>query len=119
MGVKDKLKEYELVIYESEADDRCAIDFSVADKDDNIAWAWGDKDDYEVECNHAIVEYDDDETVGECIVCGATCDWHWETYGDAGYTQKERVPHDWHNEFGGLIAEYINENYKKGDYVCE
>ena len=63
----------------------------------------------ETECDHAFVEYGDDETVGECPICGATCDWHWQESADDGYTIKEQIPHDWHKpeKTGGIIGEYL------------
>lgn len=135
---KELCEEYGLTIYESEAPDRLAIDFSIDDGDDNIAWAWGDGEivvvdnqeytpDYEVECDHAIVEYGDDDERGECIVCGATCDWHYEKEvvneghdEDGNYycqTGEERVPHEWHRGDGGIIRKYINEQLERRNNV--
>lgn len=124
MGVVEELKDMGLSVRESDNPDREKIDFSIEDGQDNVAWVWGSGEpvsvdgkydlDYEVECDHAVVEYDDDETVGECLVCGATCDWHWECYVDCGYTQKSQVPHHWnayHEGNGGIIKKYIEENY--------
>lgn len=106
----NSLKEWGLEIRESEAPDRLPIDFSICDSEDNVAWVWGkNEDDLEWECTHPFVEYDDDESVGECPVCGATCDWHYETSADDGYVIKERVPHEWHNQYGGIIKQYIKE----------
>ena len=108
---QDIAEQYGLTIYESEAPDRERIDFSVYDSDrgDNVAWVWGDKDDYEVECNHPNIEYEDDETQGYCPICGKYCDWHREVADEEGNT--ERVPHEWHEGDGGIIKEYIKENY--------
>lgn len=115
-----ELADMGLRVRESDSPDRLKIDFSIEDEHDNIAWVWGSGEivaidnkeygyDYEVECDHAVIEYDDDETVGECLVCGKYCDWHWE--GDGEY--RERVPHDWHEGDGGLINKYINECYER------
>lgn len=106
------LDEYK--VRESDNPDRQPIDFSIDDGKDNVCWVWGaTPQDVEWECDHPTVEFDDDETVGECVLCGATCDWHWNTYGDAGYTQKEQVPHEWHKpeKVGGLVKEYLKETY--------
>ena len=108
----DKLKEYDLKIRWSDNPDASPIDFSIEDDQDNVCWVWGNSiDDVEVECDHPAVEYDDDETVGECPVCGATCDWHWQTSADDGYTIKERVPHEWHKpeKVSGIVKEILNE----------
>lgn len=128
----DELKKYGLTIYESEAPDREVIDFSVADSEDNVAWVWGGGDtvaidnkeydyDYEVECDHAIIDYGDDDEQGRCVVCGRTCDWHYEKEivneghdEDGNYYCREtevRVPHEWHEGDGGIIKQYIKENY--------
>ena len=112
MGVADELKDMGLRVFESDNPEREEIDFSIDDGQDNVAWVWGDKNDYEVECDHAVVEYDDDETVGECLVCGATCDWHWENDNDGTIAYRSQVPHEWHrNGNGGVIKKYIKENY--------
>lgn len=108
------LDEYK--VRESDNPDREPIDFMVEDGGENVAWVWGKTpQDIGWECDHPTVEFDDDETVGECVLCGATCDWHWNTYADAGYTQKEQVPYDWHKpeKVEGLIKEYLNETYGK------
>lgn len=108
MGIVEELKDMGLRVRESDNPDREEIDFSIEDGQDNVAWVWGKWNDYEVECDHAVVEYDDDETVGECLVCGQYCDWHWE--GDGEY--RGQVPHYWRNEGdGGIIKKYIEEKY--------
>lgn len=103
----EELKEYGLEIRWADWQDHEPIDFDISDGNENVAWVWGkDEDDLEWECNHPFVEYDDDESVGECPVCGATCDWHWE---DDGEGHKERVPHQWHYQYGGIIKKIIEE----------
>lgn len=124
---KELCEEYGLTIYESEAPDRLPVDFSIDDGCDNVAWAWGDADDYEVECDHAVVDYGDDDERGECLVCGATCDWHYEKdvvnegHDEDGnyYCQEgeERVPHEWHRGSGGIIKQYINEQNERSKNV--
>lgn len=112
MSINERLaEEYDLTILESEAPDREEVDFFVcwSQCDDNVAWAWGDKDDYEVECNHPNIEYEDDETQGYCPICGKYCDWHREVADEEGHT--ERVPHEWYEGDGGIIKEYIEEVY--------
>ena len=111
-----ELEDMGLHIVESDAPNRENIDFSIADKNDNVAWVWGSGEeitvndkfclDYEVECDHSFVEYDDDEIVGYCPICGSTCDWHWENDGE----YMSRVPHSWNTYEegdGGLIKKYI------------
>lgn len=97
-------------IVESDAPDRSPVDFLVQDEEDNVAWVWGRKDDPDVECNHPseLVEYDDDETVGECLLCGATCGWHKEP---DEYGNTYPMPHEWHESLvvGGLISKYLEE----------
>lgn len=112
MKVIDELKDMGYTIYESDAPDREPVDFSLSDEEDNVAWVWGaNPNDVEYECNHPEVEYDDDETVGECVLCGSTCDWHYEASADCGYTIREQVPHEWYlrRDVGGLIGEYLKE----------
>lgn len=60
------------------------------------------------ECDHEDIEFGEDDERGECKVCGATCDWHWETdvvnegHDDDGnytcQTAKVRVPDEWHEK---------------------
>ena len=121
---RDIAEQYGLTIYESEAPDREVIDFSVydSDLDDSVAWVWGAKDDYEVECNHNI-EYGDDDERGYCVICGKECDWHYENEvvnegedSDGNYycqTADVRVPHEWHEGDGGIIKQYIDEQRRK------
>ena len=58
---------------------------------------------------------------GECAICGATCDWHYEKEvvneghdEDGNYTcqvEKERVPHEWYfpKKIGGIVGKYLKE----------
>ena len=108
--MEDKLEEYGLHVEWSEAEDREPIDFEIRDSHNEIyATVWGSNpfDDVQIDCGH-VVEYDDDETVGECALCGATCDWHYE---DDGEGHKDRAPHDWHSpeKIGGIVGEYLEE----------
>lgn len=112
----NELADLGLHIEESKDEDRKAIDFSITDGYKSC-WVWGNKpNDLEVDCEHPIVEFDDDETVGECPVCGATCDWHYESYNDDGYTVSDRIPHQWHNnkEIGGLVSKIIEDTKYNG-----
>lgn len=114
MKAKKELENYGIKISQSKNDDRSPIDFALQDKDTDKEYAtvWGaSPNDVEYECNHPEVEYDDDETVGECVICGSTCDWHYEASADDGYTIQERVPHEWYpcQNPGGLIGEYLKE----------
>lgn len=107
--MENELKEYDLHVEHSEADDREPIDFEIRDdRGELYATVWGSHptDDVQIDCEHGFVEYDDDETVGECPICGATCDWHYESSADDGYAIQERVPHDWHTpeKIGGIVG---------------
>ena len=130
MDFKKELEKYGLKIYHKEhkadrddPDDYEPIDFSIDDGADNVAWVWGSEpfSDFQVECNHPeeCIEWGDDDERGECLLCGATCDWYWETdVVDEGHnedgtyyatTGEVREITDWHNrdKFGGLIGKYI------------
>lgn len=94
--MNEELKQYGLHVEHSEADDREPIDFEIRDDHGELyATVWGSHpiDDVQIDCDHDIVEYEDDETQGECAICGAVCDWHYEDDGDG---HEVRVPHDWH-----------------------
>lgn len=99
--------------------DREPIDFCIEDDHDNAVWVWGSDpwNDVQIECNHPneYIEFDDDETVGECTLCGATCDWHYNVSADDGYTVKERVPHEWYKpkKIGGIVGRYLEELQEK------
>lgn len=123
MGINERLAEqYGLTIYESDAPDRKPVDFSVYSSydGDNMAWVWGDADDYEVECNHEV-EWGDDDELGYCVVCGKECSWHWENQvvnegkdEDGNYycqTAGVREIDDWHEGDGGIIKQYVKEKY--------
>lgn len=112
--MKDALAEYDLHIEHSEADDREPIDFEIRDKQGDLyATVWGSHStqDIQIECEHPAVEFDDNETVGECPICGATCTWHWHESADDGYTIKERVPDQWEKpkEIGGIVGKYLKD----------
>lgn len=116
--MEEELKEYDLKIRESDSPDRLPIDFSIEDDQDNVCWVWGENPyDVEVECDHPhqCIEFDDDETVGECALCGATCDWHYEVDWDSGYKASERTPHGWHRpeKIGGLVGKYLKQLKEK------
>ena len=111
--MEDRLKEYDLHVEWSEAEDKEAIDFEIRDNHDELyATVWGSEpfNDVQIDCEH-IAEYDDDETVGECPICGALCYWHWQESADDGYTIKERVPHNWirPNKIGGIVGRHLKE----------
>lgn len=116
MELKDKLEKYGLEIRWSENPEASPIDFSIEDCEDNIAWVWGDTpDNVDWECNHGIVEYGDDDEQGECVLCGAVCDWHWkketiDNYPDSIEAREIQEPHEWYygTEPKGLIKEILN-----------
>lgn len=104
--MNEELKQYGLHVEYSEADDREPIDFEIRDDHDELyATVWGSnpRDDVQIDCEHDFVEYEDDETQGECAICGAVCDWHYEDDGDG---HEVRVPHDWHmpKKIGGIVG---------------
>lgn len=113
--MEEALKEYDLHVEYNGADDREPIDFEIRnDRGELYATVWGSHptDDVQIDCDHDYVEYGDDETVGECVLCGATCDWHYEV-DDEGH--KYSVPHDWHTpeKIGGIVGRYLQELEKK------
>lgn len=132
--MEDKLKEYGLEVWESDSPERQLIDFVLQDKDtgEEYATVWGDSlEDVEVECNHPYqcVEWGDDDEQGVCLLCGATCDWHYENQVvSEGHDEDGRyicqtadvcVPHDWYmpRKASGLIGEYIEQFRKLVDHA--
>lgn len=116
LSMKDGFKSYGLHLIENDDPDRENIDFYVECEGDNVAYVWGDtKDNVEWECNHPIVNYDDDEPVGECLLCGCACDCHYEpdigNVEDYSWSGRRLVPHEWYprRDIGGLIGEYLSE----------
>lgn len=108
------LDEYDMHIEHSCAEDREPIDFEIRDDKDNLcATVWGSEpwDDVQIDCEHPCIEYDDDETVGECPICGATCTWHYAISADDGYITKDRVADEWTNPdvIGGVVGKYLEE----------
>lgn len=109
--VKQELKDYRLALLEREDPERQLVDFEIADEDDNVAWCWGDSyTDVDFECSHpdVCVEYEDDESQCECMLCGSWGDWHKEDDGEGHFS---RVPHEWYPRRmpGGLIGQYLEE----------
>lgn len=106
---EQELKAYGLKFRESDDPNRCPIDFTIEDEEDNVAWIYGDKFLTAVECDHVVepIFWDDGER-GECPICGALCDWHYEP-DDEG--NKVRTPHNWYipEKPRGLIGQYIKE----------
>lgn len=102
----------------SEAEDREPIDFEIRDEYGGlVATVWGSNpfSDVQIDCEHYAAEFDDEDTVGECPICGATCDWHWHESADDGYTIKEPVPHEWYHpkKIGGAVGKYLKELQKR------
>lgn len=109
--MEEALKEYDLHVEHSEAKDREPIDFEIRDdRGELYATVWGSEpwDDVQIDCEHDFVEYDDDETVGECPICGATCYWHNE---DDGEGHVERIPHEWirPDKIGGIVGKHLKK----------
>lgn len=109
--MENELAEYDLHVVHSDAEDRMKIDFKIYDDHDTFcAEVFGDKpDDVEVVCEHPAVEFDDDETVGECPICGAWATWHWETSADDGIVIEDRIVDSWEQqkEVGGIVGRYL------------
>lgn len=119
--MEEKLKEYGLNLRWSDDKEREPIDFSVEDEHDNVAWVWGSEpfNDVQVECNHptdhGCVVFGDDDEQGECVLCGAKCDWHYEddsgNVEDYHWNGKSRCIDEWYypKKIGGIIGEYLKE----------
>jgi hypothetical protein len=111
--MEEKLAEYGLHAEWSEAKDREPIDFEIRDDQDEL-WAtvWGNwpVQDIQIDCDHPVVEFEDDEQVGVCPVCGATCTWHWDVSADDGYEVKEKIPDQWTRteHIGGIVGESLD-----------
>lgn len=111
--MEDKLKELGLHVEHSEDPNREPIDFEVRDeKGGLVATVWGShpEQDVQIDCEHYGAEFDDDESVGYCPICGATCTWYWHVSADDGYTIKEQVPDQWEmpDKIGGAVGEYLD-----------
>ena len=115
MSAIDELKDMGYTLFESEAPDRQKYDFSISDGEDNVAWIWGDDHDLDYECNHPseCIDYYDDETVGECILCGSHCMWHKEAVDNEGHIGRE--PHEWYprRDVGGVLKKLVDEQRAK------
>lgn len=121
MSVEKDLEQYGLHIKYAEETEE-PIDFSIEDKEDNVAWVWGDSHNVDFECWHPdqCVEFGDDDEQGRCSLCGSYCDWHWakdivdEGHDDAGsyYARsgETRVVSEWYprRNVGGMIAELLD-----------
>lgn len=111
--MEEALKEYDLHVVESTEPDRRKIDFRILD-DHNAFCAEisGDNpNDVEIDCEHPMVEFDDDEHVGECPICGAWATWHWEESADNGYTVRDKCVDSWdyENVPGGILGKYLKD----------
>lgn len=111
--IAERLKEeYDMDIVENNDSNRQFIDFSIENEDRTVATVWGDRfDDVDWECSHPYecVDFGDDtEDQGECLLCGAYCDWH--KVPDE-YTPGHPEPHEWYprRDIGGIIKLYIEE----------
>lgn len=114
--MEKELKDYGLYFKENDDPNRDNIDFAIGDKEDNVCWVWGETpDNVDWECNHPIVEFDDDEPVGECLLCGSHCDCHYEAdignVEDYAWSGRRLVPHEWYTrtQIGGLVGKYLEE----------
>lgn len=110
---EQELKKYGLKFRESDDPDRYPIDFTIEDGEDNVAWIFGSKFLVSVECDHVVEPiFGDEDERGECPLCGALCDWHYEL-DDEG--NEVKTPHNWYmpEKPGGLIGQYIQETTDK------
>lgn len=115
-------------VIESDNPDRLPIDFTIEDDGDNVCWVWGTGEpvaidnsvysrDINVECDHTKITYGDDDEQGECAICGARCDWHWEEDNgdveDYHWEGRVRVPHQWYmsNVPAGMVKKCLEEVY--------
>lgn len=123
MKLGEKFKLQRLSIKRTKSSEPIDFDIIDADTGEHYATIWGTHpvNDINIECEHPteLVEYEDDETQGECPICGAYCDWHFEEEvvneghdEDGNYTcqvVKVRVPHEWHNQgVSGIIKDCLN-----------
>ena len=115
--LEDSLDEYGLHVVQSEKNDRTKIDFRIVDENGTFcAEVSGDDPNYvEIDCEHPVVEFGDEEETGECPICGAWAVWHWQESADDGYTIKEQVVDTWdyQNVPGGIIGNYLKELKRK------
>ena len=121
--MKDKLAEYDLKVRYNDAPDAEPIDWIIYDDEDNVAFVWGSEpwNDVQVECDHPsqCVEFDDDEPVGSCALCGATCETHYEAdegnVEDYHWSGRRLVPTSWTmpNKPGGIIGDYLKDLQKR------
>lgn len=112
MSSEDEIKSYGLAVVESDSPEREEIDFSIEDGDDNVAWVWGTPDKLDWECNHPYeaIEFGDRDEQGECLLCGAMCDWHLAPDEN---TPGCPEPHEWYinKKLGGMLSRYVKEQY--------
>ena len=114
--MEKELSEYGLCVEWSEDKNREPIDFEIRTdgRGELCATVWGSHptDDIQIDCEHDFWECDDDETVGTCPICGATCDWHW---GDDGEGHRRRVAHEWYkpDKIGGIVGKDLDRLKEK------
>ena len=112
--MEEELKVYGLHVEHIENSEE-PIDFEIRDKQGDLcATIWGSEpwNDVQIECEHPAIEFEDDETQGECAICGATCTWHEVEIPDGdGYTSFDRIPDDWATpkKIGGIVGKYLKK----------
>lgn len=121
--MKDALAEYDLKVRYNDSPDSEPIDDIIYDDEDNVAFIWGSEPwrDVQVECNHPdqCIEFDDDEPVGRCALCGATCETHCEVddgnVEDYYWSGHRQVPTSWAmpDKPGGIIGDYLKDLQKR------
>lgn len=123
MGMKEQLSEFDLCV-EQNVNSEEPIDFTIKDgTGETCCDVWGSNpfNDVQVECNHPdqCIEYDDDEPVGSCALCGASCDCHYEADNgnveDYAWSGRKLVPTSWAmpKEPGGIIGDYLKDLQKR------
>lgn len=111
--MEKELKEYDLHVEYNDAQDREPIDFEIRDMDGDLcATVWGSEpfNDIQCECEHPYqcIDFGDGEEQGECLLCGAMCDYHYVIEEDG---HKVPEPHEWYapKRIGGVIGDYLKE----------
>ena len=117
--MEKELEAYALHVVQSDKKDRMRIDFKIFDDHNTFCTeVFGDApNDVEIVCEHPVVEFDDDEHVGECPICGAWATWHWQESVDDGYVIKEQVVDSWmpQKQAGGIIGKHLQEVAEDGN----
>lgn len=113
--MKEELEGFGLKVRHSDDPDSEPIDEVIYDGEDEVAFVYGSEPfkDVQVECDHPnqCIDFGDGEEQGECLLCGATCDYHYEMDDD----HEVPTPHMWHEpeQIGGIIGDYLKDLQKR------